>query len=197
MGTIASHYKRRYEILTDDHLRRYWSLADGLPDPYRQFFKLLLLRGRHVRDLAMARWEHIYIEGKVWMIDREMRFEPIPLSDWTISIFEDLGRRPSGRVFADHRRSEALPHCDDLLKRIYDFRHKFSGVSASGPLRLPSIRKTIRERLYERGISGGGVDLALGIGIGIGRYEIAFPETQTSTRLSAFGRNRRASCGRC
>jgi integrase len=115
-GTI----KPRERVLSDDELRTFWRATRRLGYPYSDFYRLVLLLGVRVQELARARWSEfapqlrtalrdgnwaaLPAEARVWTIP-EARFKSevthtVPLSDAALEILAGLPRWSGDYLFS-------------------------------------------------------------------------------------------------
>lgn len=52
-------FKPRQRALTDEEVRAFWAASEQLGSPYRELFRLLLLTGARLNELAKARWSEL------------------------------------------------------------------------------------------------------------------------------------------
>jgi len=86
----------RQRVLTDAELRALWRASEGLGYPYCQFYRLLVLTGGRVSEVAHARWREIDLGARLWTIPAE-RYKSdavhlVPLSGQAVSVLEALPR---------------------------------------------------------------------------------------------------------
>lgn len=96
--------KSRERTLTDDELRAYWKATEKLGYPYGPFYRLLLLTGQRLNEVAGARWREFDLEANLWTIPAE-RFksdhtQTVPLSAPVLKVLEELPR------FADEKKDK-------------------------------------------------------------------------------------------
>ena len=99
-SAIIGSKKPRQRVLGDSEIRAFWRAADQLDYPRGPFFKLLLLTGARLDELAGARWREFDLAAKKWTIPAE-RFKSdaehvVPLSDDVLAVLATLPRFNSG-----------------------------------------------------------------------------------------------------
>jgi integrase len=87
---------QRSDFLGNAELRLMWLACDDIGWPFGAIYRLLLLTGLRLREVAEGRWSEIDLEGGNWLIpeDRMKNGEPhwIALSPQAIEIIEALPR---------------------------------------------------------------------------------------------------------
>jgi integrase len=95
-SAVIGPKKHRQRVLGDTELRAFWRASGRLDYPYGPFFRLLLLTGARLDELAGARWREFDLERKTWTIPAE-RFKSdaehmIPLTDDALAVLATLPR---------------------------------------------------------------------------------------------------------
>jgi integrase len=99
-SAVIGPKRHRKRVLGDTELRAFWRASGRLDYPFGPFFRLLLLTGARLDELAGARWREFDLERKTWTIPAE-RFKSdaehmIPLTDDAMAVLETLPRFTSG-----------------------------------------------------------------------------------------------------
>lgn len=111
----------RQRVLTDTELAAFWRAAGRLGWPYGPYFRLLLLLGVRVNELARARWSEFHPQLRKHLREAakakayNWRGVPASVKTWTI---------PRERVKSD--RAHVVPLADDVLEILGSLPH-FSG----------------------------------------------------------------------
>ena len=97
---IIGRKKHRERVLSDVELRALWRASGRLGYPFGPLYRLLLLTGCRLDEVAGARWREFDLTNKVWTIPAE-RFKSdathtVPLSDAAIAVLETLPRFQRG-----------------------------------------------------------------------------------------------------
>lgn len=136
----------RDRVLSDDELKRLWTVWDEIEWPFGQLFKLLLLTGQRRNEVATMRWSNIDFANMTWTIPREIakndRTHGVPLSDLALEIIESapcIGNRDL--IFSTTGRtsvsgfSKAKKACD-IGASVHEWRtHDLRRTCASGMAR--------------------------------------------------------------
>ncbi len=135
----------RDRVLTDDEIRRLWSVWEDLRLPFGPFMKVLLLTGQRRSEVASMRWSDVDFDSKVWTLPREFtkadRLHEVPLSPLAMEILEAVprmgdyvftttGDRPISGFSKAKQRTVKLSEVNDW--RLHDLRR----TAASGMARL-------------------------------------------------------------
>jgi integrase len=71
-----------------------WVALDRVPEPFRSFYRLLILLGQRLREASNAPWREFNIEAGDWFLPKERtkakRDQLIPMSEQAIELIEDL-----------------------------------------------------------------------------------------------------------
>ncbi|SEL81032.1 Integrase [Sphingomonas palmae] len=71
-----------------------WVALDGLPQPFRAFYRLLILLGQRLREVANVPWSEFDMEAGDWVIPatrtKNQRDHLVPMSEQAITIVEAL-----------------------------------------------------------------------------------------------------------
>lgn len=92
---------RRTRTLSLSELVVLWVALDDLPDPFRSFYRLLILLGQRLREVANLPWSELDVDAGDWIIPgartKNKREHLVPMSEQAMSILEalqpDEGRR--------------------------------------------------------------------------------------------------------
>jgi integrase len=158
---------RRDRFLTDDELVALLRAIERMREPYRQAYKLLVLTGLRLSEVAHATWDEIDIKAKLWTIpasrmkgrnDGTAREHIVPLTPGMLSVFSDLPRGDrSPFVFSVKRGKSPIrfngQHKDDLdaemlheLRAMTKARSENSAITLA-PWRYHDIRRSVRSGL--------------------------------------------------
>lgn len=87
---------KRSDFIANNELRLMWLACDDLGWPFGSMYRLLLLTGLRLREVAEGRWSEIDLEGGNWLIPKERmkNGEPhwVALSPQAIEIIKALPR---------------------------------------------------------------------------------------------------------
>ncbi|TPG41381.1 site-specific integrase [Sphingomonas koreensis] len=91
----------RTRVLSLPELVVLWVALEGLADPFRSFYRLLILLGQRLREAANAPWSEFDIEAGDWFLPRARtkadRDHLVPMSEQAIELLEDMQPDPSKR----------------------------------------------------------------------------------------------------
>lgn len=86
--------KARERVLSDEEIRRVWLALEKEPYPFGPMFKLLLLTGQRVSEVAGISWSEIDIEQALWSLPAKRakngRAHTVPLSPLALSVIQGL-----------------------------------------------------------------------------------------------------------
>lgn len=124
---------------------------------------LLLLTGARVRELLDARWEHIDVERKSWLIPTSKTGKPrhVPLSNAALAIIEALPRfndcpwlipnpetkKPFASIKHSWQRAIRVAKLPGL--RIHDLRHSAASFMANAGVGIFEIGKVLGHASYQ------------------------------------------------
>jgi integrase len=158
---------KRSDFIADNELRLMWLACDDIGWPFGPIYRLLLLTGLRLREVAEGQWSEIDVEGGNWLIpaERMKNGEPhwIALSAQAIAIFETLPRIDNcDLIFSTNGItpvsgfSRAKARLDAaMLKRARAEREKASGDPDS--VKLPAFVVHDTRRTVARGCQKDGV----------------------------------------
>lgn len=93
--------KPRNRVLTDDEIRLFWSACDGLGYPFGPIYRLLLLTGQRLREVAEMSWREV--GGDIWTLpdarSKNADEHTVPLSAEALAVLETLPRISGRYVF--------------------------------------------------------------------------------------------------
>ena len=95
--TIAvGERQSRDRVLTDDEIRTFWRATEALGAAYRDVYRVLLLTGQRLNDIARASWSEIDFEKKTLTVPaarfKSDRDHVLPLTDDVVAILEGVAR---------------------------------------------------------------------------------------------------------
>ncbi|MDP5306379.1 tyrosine-type recombinase/integrase [Paracoccus spongiarum] len=93
--------KPRNRVLTDDEIRLFWNACDGLGYPFGPIYRLLLLTGQRLREVAEMTWREI--DGDTWTLpearSKNADEHTVPLSQDAQALLAGLPRIGGRYVF--------------------------------------------------------------------------------------------------
>lgn len=156
--TIAvGERKSRDRVLTDDELRAFWSATETLGPVYSDAYRILLLTGQRLNDIAEASWSEIDLEKRTLTIPaarfKSDRDHVVPLTDDVIEILNSVRRWKGCKwVFTlDGKKSATIGH---KVKQRLDAAMLETLRKDDPEAALPAwvnhdLRRTVRTRLSE------------------------------------------------
>lgn len=156
--TIAvGERKSRDRVLTDDELRAFWSATETLGPVYSDAYRILLLTGQRLNDIAEASWSEIDLEKRTLTIPaarfKSDRDHVVPLTDDVIEILNAVRRwKGCNWVFTlDGKNAATIGH---KVKQRLDAAMLETLRKDDPEAALPAwvnhdLRRTVRTRLSE------------------------------------------------
>ncbi len=140
----------RDRALSDAEIKAVWQAAEKMGYPNGPFYRLLMLLGQRLTEVADARWSEIDLEAGVWAIPasriKSKRDHIVPLSETAGSILAALPRFAAGdyvftttggrRPISGHSKAKARL---DKLSGVTDWRNH-------------DLRRTVRTGLAALGV---------------------------------------------
>jgi integrase len=146
----------RDRVLSDDELRAVWRAAEATPYPYGPLVKLLLLTGQRRDEIAGARWGEIDLDRAMLTITsarmKAKAGHSVPLIPAAVEILRALPRFAAGDfVFSGQTGAKPFSGFSKAKRRL----DKLIGDIAGGiaPYTLHDLRRTVRTRLAELGVT--------------------------------------------
>jgi integrase len=164
---------RRERVLSDDELVALWRAIGRVHTPYQEVYRLLLLGGLRLNEVARARWDEIDAKAKLWTIpaarmkgrnDGTAREHVVPLTPGMLTIVASLPRGNRGPFIFSVKGGKSPvtfngDHKADLngemlheLRVIAKARGE-SGKVALVPWRNHDLRRTMRTALSRLGVA--------------------------------------------
>jgi integrase len=152
----------RQRVLTDDELRRVWSVVDQMTYPYGPLFKLLTLTGARKSEVSDAKWGEFDFKASVWTIPPE-RFKSdtthiVPLTPWVVSILQGLYRFTGDCVFSTDGGRKPVNGFSKAKRRIDQ------AAAIVEPWVIHDLRRSVRSRLSELRVPEAVAELLIGHG---------------------------------
>ncbi len=179
-SAVIGPKKHRQRVLGDTELLAFWRASGRLEYPYGPFFRILLLTGCRLNELAGARWREFDLERKTWTIPAE-RFKSdaehvVPLTNDVMSILAILPRFASGdylfsaslgktpvRGF-DRPKQRLDQHMLDVLREIAEQRGDDFKAVELVPFVNHDARRTVRTRLSALKVQDHVAEMVIGHG---------------------------------
>jgi integrase len=117
-------------ILSDIEIAAFWRNADRLGYPYAAAYKLLLLSGLRLNEVADAVWRELDFKEKIWTLpkermkgtDEKARAHTVPLTNEMLAIFEPLPRSKGGDFLFSTSGGKTPVWMSDKIKKKLDRR---------------------------------------------------------------------------
>jgi integrase len=117
-------------ILSDTEVAAFWRAVDRFKYPYGPVYKLLLLTGLRLNEVADATWDEFDLKAKLWTIPKERmkgtnekaRAHTVPLTDDILAILEQLPRFKSGDFLFSTTGGKTPVWMSDKIKKKLDKR---------------------------------------------------------------------------
>jgi integrase len=167
----------RERHLSDDELRLVWTAAGRMDWPWREVFRLLILTGARLREVAHVPWAELNLAERAWIIpgERTKNGDPhlVPITDTAFSIWQKLPKlkNDAGLVFpsavgtALTAFSKAKQRLDEkIIETLQDeakAAEKDPAVVAMKPWRIHDLRRTVSVGMQRRGVLREVIDVAL------------------------------------
>jgi integrase len=146
------HVKARERWLTTAEAGRVLKFAASEPDPWRDFWKLLILTGVRVSNLREMRWGELDLRDAdaTWSIPKTKNQDPhvVPLSSEAVAVLRDrLAKAPQagGKRARDPASPWVFPMKEDATRCICDCDHAWARVKEGAPIadvRIHDLRRT-------------------------------------------------------
>jgi len=144
---------------SDDEIRAFWKASDDLGEIYRDVYRILLLTGQRLNDIARAAWSEIDFDKKTLTVPADRfksdRDHVIPLTDDVMAILEKVKRWKGCRWVFSLDGKSAVTIGDKLKRRLDEKMQAAFGEAASDntatlePWVNHDLRRTVRTRLSE------------------------------------------------
>jgi integrase len=201
----------RTRVLRRDEIGLFWQATETLDQPWRGFFRLLLLSGQRLNELAQAEWREI--DGRVWKVpahrvgNKNGEAHIVHLSEAALKVLADLPKSNSNYIFsidgerplsgfnrAKDRLDNAMMIAGDLPFSKEGYKNPFESnpkeLTAYGGFTLHDLRRSAATGIGELGFPPHIVDLVLAHKLGgiAGRYNHAQLDEQRDKALETWGR---------
>jgi integrase len=142
----------RTRVLDDDEVGRVWAAAGAPPYPYGPLVRMLMLTGQRRDEIAAARWGEVDLEHGLLTIPPERMKgnvgHVVPLTPKAIEILDGLPRFAAGDfVFAGQSGERPFSGFSKAKRRLD------SEIGEIKPFTLHDLRRTVRTRLAELGVT--------------------------------------------
>ena len=127
---------KRDRVLTDDEVRTFWEVTEGLDAPMRAFYRLRLLTAQRGVEVSTMRWADVDLEGRWWTIPatvaKNKLSHRVPLSATVVDLLKALPRTEHTQYVLDGARGKRQQAEAAAMFGIPDFRgHDLRRTAAS------------------------------------------------------------------
>lgn len=156
---IASHLV--FAPMSDLEVRAFWEWADRLAPPLSLYFKLLLITGPHIDEVATAEWQDFDLESGQWTIrtGNLSVLKLAPISEWCASALLHSCLPRCGPLFIS--AFSAPDRSIARARRLYRSFREDRNPESRTP--LTDIRKNVRCRLITLGVPARNAEIAIGV----------------------------------
>jgi integrase len=151
--------RARDRVLSNQEIAAFWHAAEKMSPPFGALFKLMLLTGSRLNEVAEMESEELSDDGAIWTIPgnrtKNHRIHVVPLSQSARTILNAVKRSPQcSFVFSTNQRtpvsgfSKTKRRLDALMKDV-------------APWRLHDLRRTCATGMAEIGVPPHIVELCL------------------------------------
>ena len=145
--------RARDRILTDDEIAVFWKATAALGHPYGPVFRLLLLTGQRLQEVAQMEW--VEIEGAVWSIpgDRTKNGEPhkVHLSDPALLVISGVPRIKGAALLFTFDGRKPISGFSKAKQKLDRYMMDISGQDFVH-WKLHDLRRTFATGLARRGV---------------------------------------------
>jgi integrase len=159
--------KARERVMTPDEIRWWWLASDQVGEPFGSIFKLLLLTGARLNEVAGMSREELGDDGAIWNLPgsrtKNKRPHRVPLSDAARQIIARAN--PTGLLFSTngHTAPSGWSRATTRLRReMLKVARAERGAGVNIPeLRLHDARRSVVTGMAELGIRPDIIELAV------------------------------------
>ena len=124
---VIGEKRARDRVLTDEELFVFWRATDGMGYSFGRLYRLLLLTGLRLNEVADARWPEFDSRNGLWIIpaarmkgkDGRVTDHVVPITDDIAAVLKSLPRFKSGDyLFSSTFGQKAVWVSDSVKKRL-------------------------------------------------------------------------------
>lgn len=139
----------RDRVLSDHEIVAVWKATSKLPAPFGAMYRMFLLTGQRRSEVATMQWHEV--EGTIWTIPREKvkkdRPHAVPLSKSALTTLASLPKYgPEAYVFSTTGGNRPSSNFNKVKQEL-------DRLSGTGGWTIHDIRRTVRTKLAELGVS--------------------------------------------
>lgn len=176
-----SEERKRERVLTDDEIRKFWRVTEGLDLPMRAFWQLRLVTAQRGAEVLGMRWSDLDLPGRAWTIPahqagrkghgQQRRAHAVPLTQPAIEMIKAVRSAVDTYLKENPHAKEPAFVCRGALGK----RQRAVAASAFG---LPDfvghdLRRTATTLMRKAGVSRTDVSAVLGHAIREGSAALA------------------------
>ena len=113
-------------VLTDEEVAAFWRVTGRMGYPFGPIYRLLLLSGVRLNEMADASWSEFDLPGRLWVVPRERmkgrpakaRAHAVPLVPSMLKIIETLPRFQGDYLFSTTNGSKPVWMTSDVKDRL-------------------------------------------------------------------------------
>jgi integrase len=142
----------RDRVLSDGELRKVWAAAEATPYPYGPLVRVLLLTGQRRDEIAGAPWAEVDLDRALLTIGRERMKQKtahtVALTPAVVEILSGLPRFAAGDfIFSGQTGARPFSGFSKAKGRLD------RAIGEIAPFTLHDLRRTVRTRLAELGVT--------------------------------------------
>lgn len=126
--SLVGDKRSRDRALNELELAALWRVTRGLKYPFRQVYRLLILTGLRLGEVANASWPEFNLKDRTWVIpasrmkgvDGKARDHMVPLTDAMLAILDELPRFKRGDYLFTFKFGAKPAAVDDKIKLRID-----------------------------------------------------------------------------
>jgi integrase len=142
-------------VLDDAEIRAFWQATGEMAYPYGPLYRLLLLTGLRLNEVADASWPEFDLPGKIWTIpahrmkgkNGKARPHSVPLTADMLAILDTLPRFNAGPYLFSMSSGESAVYVGDRVKDRLDSAMAKRLRTDLLPWVNHDLRRTLRSRL--------------------------------------------------
>lgn len=150
--------RSRDRILSPEEIALFWHATEQLGQPFGPLYRLLLLTGQRLREVAEMRWSEV--DGNLWTLPavrtKNNEAHTIPLSPLARATLDDISpiEGEAGYIFTTNGEApvsgftKAKRRLDTAIARIADE----TGLNAPAPFVIHDLRRTATSGMAELGV---------------------------------------------
>jgi integrase len=153
--------KARDRLLSDAELAAIWRAIDTVGAPFSTIYRLLMLTGLRLNEIAAARWEHLDVATLTVPTENSKTGEAmlVPLPPLAVELFAAVPRFSGPYIFGSATAGQRPPQAFSAAKRRLDAALAEAGIP---PFVVHDFRRAVRSGLGRLGVPAVVAELCLG-----------------------------------